>query len=158
MSAAAAPSTPSLPTTTPVTHARTPREALRSKRFWLHYGEMVLVMVVGMMLLAPLIPEVASWEVEVLLMATTMAVPMALWMLVRGHRTRPTLEMAAVMYAPFVLLLPLVWAGWMSVDLLSALGHTLMFVGMLAVMALRPAEYTCHRGAWRWSRAAVHGS
>ena len=149
------PSTAATASSGPRAKARTPREALRSRRFWLHYGEMVLVMVVGMMLLAPLLPESSWWEAEVLLMATTMALPMALWMLARGHATAPTLEMAAVMYAPFVVLFPLVWAGRASVDLLSAVGHTLMFVGMLVVMALRPAEYSCHRRAWRWSRAAA---
>jgi hypothetical protein len=112
---------------------------------------MIIAMVVGMMLLYPLwllatagLPADA-WahrtDVESLVMATTMVVPMAAWMRVRGHGWRPIAEMSIAMYAGFVVLFPFLWLGALDADGLMLLGHVLMLLLMLAAMLARPGEY-----------------
>ncbi len=127
------------------------------RRFTLHYGEMVVAMLVGMMVLYPLwslatsgvggASALSSVEVDTLVMATTMAVPMAGWMRFRGHGWAPTLEMSAAMYAGFVLTYPFHWAGGLGEHGVMMIGHVLMFVLMLAAMLWRWEEYAggCHR-------------
>ncbi|WP_200950037.1 MULTISPECIES: hypothetical protein [unclassified Nocardioides] len=121
------------------------------RRFALHYGEMVLAMVIGMMALHPLWtlavsgtdPQgvLRSVEVDSLAMATTMAVPMGAWMRFRGHAWRPVLEMSGVMYAGFVVLFPFLWAGLLGEDGVMVLGHVLMFLLMFVAMLWRSEEY-----------------
>src|SRR3712207_448452 len=67
-----------------------------------HYGEMVLAMVAGMIVLGPPIGAiVGDGETLMLLnMGFSMTVPMVAWMRFRGHDWRPTLEMAASMVVP----------------------------------------------------------
>lgn len=125
------------------------------RRFSLHYLEMVTAMLVGMMVLWPVwllatsAAGDAHWlraaEVESLVMATTMAVPMAAWMRFRGHRWTPTLEMSAAMYAGFVLAMPFLWAGAIGEHGLMMVGHVGMFALMLVAMLWRWEEYAgCH--------------
>jgi hypothetical protein len=125
------------------------------RRFVLHYLEMLLAMGIGMMLLYPLwmmlthdadpAGVLRSTEVESLVMASTMAVPMAAWMRFRGHRWPPTLEMVAAMYAGFVILFPAFWAGALDAAGVLTYGHVLMLVLMLGAMLWRRGEYTGHR-------------
>jgi len=119
----------------------------RTRRFWWHYAEMLLAMVVGMMLLAPLWHPlgIERADLHALTMAADMTIGMAVWMRVRRHRWRPIAEMSVAMVAPFVLLLPPLWAGVLSADGLFVLGHVLMLAAMLAAMLLRPDEYAPHR-------------
>lgn len=127
----------------------------RIRRFSLHYLEMVVAMLVGMMVLWPVWALATSgagdahWlrsvEVESLVMATTMAVPMAGWMRFRGHSWAPTLEMSAAMYAGFVVAMPFYWAGAIGGHGLMTVGHVGMFALMLVAMAWRWEEYAgCH--------------
>lgn len=118
----------------------------RTRRFWWHYAEMLLAMAVGMMLLAPLWQPlgIERADLQVLTMAADMTIGMAAWMRVRRHGWRPIAEMSAAMVAPFVLLLPALWAGMLSEEGLVVLGHVLMLLAMLAAMLLRPDEYTGH--------------
>lgn len=127
------------------------------RRFALHYGEMVLAMLVGMMVLWPawvlvssgagMSAALRSVEVETLVMATTMALPMAAWMRFRGHAWGPTLEMSAAMYAGFVVALPAYWAGGLGFHGVMMVGHVAMFSLMLVAMLWRWEEYAgCHRG------------
>lgn len=125
-------------------------------RFALHYLEMVLAMTVGMAAFYPgwlfATRDVAegsvlqSTEVETLVMASTMVLPMAAWMWFRGHARGPVVEMSAAMYAGFVVLYPLLWAGVLDEMGLMMWGHVLMFVLMLAAMLWRWEEYAhgCH--------------
>lgn len=125
------------------------------RRFALHYVEMVVAMLVGMMVLYPVwmlattgadpSGALRSTEVESLVMATTMAVPMAAWMRFRGHRWAPALEMSAAMYAGFVLVFPFHWAGVAGDTDVMMVGHVLMFALMLVAMLLRWEEYAGHR-------------
>lgn len=131
--------------------------AAKVRRFVRHYVEMVLAMLVGMMLLYPVWMLATSGagedgvlrsvEVDALVMATTMAAPMAAWMRFRGHGWAPTVEMSAAMYAGFVVMLPLHWAGAADADGVLVVGHVLMFALMAVAMAWRWEEYTghCHR-------------
>ncbi|WP_109505662.1 hypothetical protein [Nocardioides speluncae] len=120
--------------------------------FLRHYLEMLVAMAVGMAALMPLWelaagdrPD-ASWvnraEVESLVMATAMAVPMALWMRFRRHRLAPIVEMSLAMYAGFVTLFPLLWLGVLDAGGVMMIGHVLMLVLMLAAMLARYREYS----------------
>ena len=131
-----------------------PSKARRAWRFTRHFLEMVAAMLVGMMTLYPVWLLAIhgagdeSWvhriEVELLAMATTMTVPMVLWMWFRGHRARPTVEMAVAMYAGFVLLFPFLWAGALEDMGVMMTGHVLMPLFMLAAMLWRREEYVGH--------------
>ena len=123
-------------------------------RFTRHYLEMVLAMLLGMAALYPVWAvatsgtAASSWlhrtDVESLVMATAMSVPMAAWMAHRGHAWRLTAEMCLAMYAGFVLLFPLLWAGALDEMGVMMAGHTLMPLFMLAAMLLRRREYLTH--------------
>ena len=130
----------------------THRHRSRARTFALHYLQMIVAMVVGMMLLYPLwmlatagLPADA-WahrtDVESLVMATTMVIPMAAWMRFRRHGWRPIAEMSTAMYAGFVVLFPFLWLGAIDADGLMLLGHVLMLLLMLAAMLARPGEYS----------------
>lgn len=122
----------------------------RRGRFGLHlrhYLEMVAVMVVGMLTLLPLADAAAaaagvSWaaspEVEAMVMATAMAVPMAGWMILRGHCAAAAFEMSLAMYGGFVAFFPLLWSGMIDRGALLGLGHVAMLLLMALVMVRRP--------------------
>ncbi|HZG89870.1 MAG TPA: hypothetical protein VEZ42_06620 [Pseudonocardia sp.] len=124
--------------------ARPPRSSARKfARFAGHYLEMVVAMLVGMLVLAPLWPAdwVARADVHAVVMATDMTVAMALWMGVRRHAWRRIGEMCAVMYLPFLALLVPYWLGGLSGTALMVAGHVVMFPLMLAAMVWRRADY-----------------
>ena len=111
-----------------------------------HYLEMVAVMVVGMMSLFPLwallvakidVTWLEAAEIEALAMATAMAVPMAGWMVVRGHGTAAAIEMSLAMYGGFVAFFPLLWAHAIDRAVLLGLGHVAMLLLMAVVMVRR---------------------
>ncbi|HEU5156212.1 MAG TPA: hypothetical protein VFU43_04395 [Streptosporangiaceae bacterium] len=125
-------------------------------RFALHYAEMVIAMIAGMMIFGALEAAVLklaglsySADTQPILAATMMtvymALGMALWMRVRGHDGRAVLEMSGVMFVPAAVLGPLQWAGLLSGDALLAIMHAAMFPLMLAVMFRRRAEYAGSR-------------
>ena len=91
-------------------------------------------MFAGVLLLAP------AWgwltHGRPVVMTLDMAAGMAVWMAVRGHGLRMIGEMALVMVAPFVVLLP-----WMSGAALSTSGHVLMLAAMIALMLVRWEHY-----------------
>ena len=130
-------------------------KARRIGKFALHYVEMVIAMFVGMMLLYPLWSLAVAGadassvlhavEVDALVMATTMSVPMAAWMRFRGHTWAPTLEMCAAMYAGFVAAIPFHWAGALGEHGVMMAGHIAMFALMVVAML------------WRWDEYAGHG-
>jgi hypothetical protein len=116
-----------------------------------HYLEMVITMAVGMVVLHPLwavgldasgLPGALDQAtVMVLVMATDMSLGMGAWMWHRGHSLRPIVEMSATMYLPFLVLLPLVWAGVMSAGAMITAGHVVMLPTMFALMVWRRDEY-----------------
>ena len=107
-----------------------------------HFLEMVVAMLAGMLLLAPLwtllwpgLPDRA--DLAAMIMATNMAIGMAAWMLVHRHSWISIVEMSAVMYVPFVVLLVPFWTGAVSGETLMIVGHVLMLPAMLAAMLRR---------------------
>ena len=110
------------------------------REWWRHYAGMVIAMVLGMMVLEPVrsavmpdgrVPAVAAGpEAISLFMATEMSAGMLVWMWIQGHAFRETLSMCAGMYASFVVLFPLLWAGLVSGDTLLVVGHLIMLATM----------------------------
>jgi hypothetical protein len=137
-----------------------------NRRFALHYLEMVVAMLIGMAVLAPVWtlafdafdagatldrPDVMSMS-----MATSMVVAMSAWMWFRGHTAAPIVEMAVAMYLPFVVLLVPLWLGVLSIGVLMTIGHVAMLGTMLLAMRRRRDEYTCHhRNRWPSRRTSA---
>jgi hypothetical protein len=134
----------------------TPRMWTRTSagQFVRHYLEMVVAMVVGMVLLAPLESALLNplgWvavravpELDALVMASNMSVAMVVWMRYRGHGWAATNEMTAAMYLPFLVLFAPLWLGLITPATMLAGGHLLMLAAMAAAMLLRRNEYTGH--------------
>jgi len=120
--------------------------------FALHLGGMTVAMLLGMFLLAPVVTAgaaAAGWdlsaagpEVAALLMATTMTLGMAVWMVHRGHGPRVVGQMSAAMVLPFAVGLVPYWAGIVTGADALVVGHVLMLPAMVGAMLLRRAEYT----------------
>ena len=137
-----------------------PRPGLRARhtrRFWRHYAQMVAVMFGGMFVLA--LPAEwllgafgSSWSElstgpMLAVMAATMTIPMVPYMRWMGHGWRPSLEMVAAMVVPATGALVLLATGVLTDSTsLLVVEHVAMFLGMWAVMAARPEEYSgdCH--------------
>ena len=127
------------------------------RTFIRHYIEMVVVMFAGMIVLGlpgeAALKAIGSGTPELrhdapaivfLGMMATMTIPMVVWMRYRGHRWRPTLEMAASMIIPTLIAIVLLAAGVLSFEALMGVEHVAMLLGMLAAMLLRADEYTSH--------------
>ena len=132
---------------------------VKNRYFLRHYAEMVVAMFAGMFILG--IPAEGLFRLfgysttelmddapalSLLGMAFLMTVPMIGLMRWRGHSWRPCWEMAGSMFAPTFLVIALMGAG-LGHGAAMTLEHVLMLPCMLAVMLLRPEEYTrCHSG------------
>lgn len=124
-------------------------------RFAAHYGEMVLVMIAGMVVLGgsltllaaalgagPDVLERDAPAVVLLGMGFSMTAPMVWWMHVRGHSPAATREMAAAMIAPSLGAVALLGADVTDdLDALLGIQHVAMLPAMLGVMLLRRGEY-----------------
>ena len=142
------------------TTAAEPAACSSTKHFIRHYVEMVVAMFAGMAVLGMpfgwlLGAAGSSWQeltdtapaLMFLAMATTMTVPMIGWMAYRGHSRRANAEMSASMFGPTFAVIGLLGAGVVTdIGVLLVIEHVAMLAGMLAVMLLRPAEYTHHHG------------
>lgn len=126
--------------------------AAAAARFLAHYVEMVVAMAAGMLVLHPAwtlaiagtapTSVLRSVEVDTIVMATAMSVPMVAWMRYRGHGWAPAWEMSLAMYAGFIVLYPVHWAGVVNDAAVMSYGHVLMLGFMLLPMLLRRHEYT----------------
>ena len=126
---------------------RTPRA-----RFWWHYLEMVLAMLVGMGVFWPvwiglfeLVGRPALMErgdLAAVRMAVNMTAGMAIWMAIRRHGIRDITEMSVAMSAPFFVLLVPHWLGALGADALMWAAHVLMFITMLLAMWWRSDVYS----------------
>jgi hypothetical protein len=121
-----------------------------ARRRWLgfagQYLEMVVAMVVGMTVLAPVWD--AIWpayadrpDTMALTMATDMTVAMVAWMAVRGHSRRGIALMSAAMVLPFAVLAVPYWAGVMPGSWLLPLGHLVMLPLMAVAMLLPSGDH-----------------
>ena len=127
-----------------------------NRRFARHYGEMLVAMVLGMVVLG--LPAMAAlgaagvsmsdlhYDVPALMllgMAVTMTVPMVAWMRHRGHGRRASAEMSASMFLPAFGVVALLWAGLVvDIDALMLIEHVVMLPSMLVAMLLRREEYS----------------
>jgi hypothetical protein len=133
-------------TPTHASHAPARSNARKNLRFAVHYVEMVVSMLLGMVVLGPL----WSWAwtglsdrpaADALVMAGNMTVGMGLWMRIRRHSWRSIAEMSAAMVLPFLALLVPYSMGAISGSALMMGGHILMLPAMLAAMLWRHREY-----------------
>ena len=111
--------------------------------FVLHFVEMSIAMIAGMLLFMA-IPGVMQLPEALHLvgMALAMTLPMIGWMRVRGHGWRHGIEMSLGMLLPWAAVLALVGLGATTVmPWLKQAEGPAMFLGMLAVMLLRPGHY-----------------
>jgi hypothetical protein len=123
------------------------REAVTSRRFVLHYLQMLAAMLAGMALLVPvsmLVGTGAGVELQALLMATSMSVGMAALMLWHRSPVSSIVEMCLTMYVAFAVLLPAYWLGLLSGEAVIGLGHVVMLPAMAAVMLRRREQYLAH--------------
>jgi hypothetical protein len=121
-------------------------------RFWWHYLEMVIAMLIGMGVFWPVWiglfalldrPELMErGDLAAVRMAVNMTAGMAIWMRIRGHGWRDILEMSVAMSAPFFVLLVPHWMGALSADTLMVAAHSVMFVTMLLAMWWRKDVYS----------------
>ena len=129
-----------------------PQPTHSTRRFFLHYAEMVAAMFIGMLalskpadlLFSALGTRTSSQHPAMMLfsMGVTMTVPMIAWMRFRGHAWRPTNEMAASMLIPTLAAMALAAAGVMNGGALMGIEHVAMLAGMLIAMLLRRDEYS----------------
>jgi hypothetical protein len=129
-----------------------PQPTHSTRRFFLHYVEMVAARFIGMfalskpadLLFSALGASTSSQHPVMMLfsMSVTMTVPMVPWMRFRGHAWRPTSEMAASMLVPAFAAMALAAAGVMHGGPLMAIEHVAMLAGMLIAMLLRRDEYS----------------
>jgi hypothetical protein len=135
-------------TTRPTDGARPAlRETLTSRRFVVHYLQMLVAMFAGMALLMPLsmlLGTGAGVELQALLMATSMSMGMAALMVWHRSPVSSIVEMCLAMYLSFAVLLPAHWLGLLSGEALIILGHVVMLPAMAAVMLRRREEYLDH--------------
>jgi flagellar biosynthetic protein FliP len=123
------------------------RETLTSRRFVLHYLQMLVAMLAGMALLMPvsmLVGAGAGVELQALLMATSMSVGMAALMVWHRSPVSSIVEMCLAMYVSFAVLLPAHWLGLLSGEAVIVLGHVVMLPAMAAVMLRRREQYLDH--------------
>lgn len=139
-------------------------------RFVRHYAEMVLAMFVGMPIFgilfrSPLDPfglRETMFDRPFLsetLMLVAMSIPMAAYMVWRGHRTERTVEMVVGMAVPALAVIALTSAGTVPLFSLATLtlwSHAAMLLGMLAAMLLRRDEYSMDHSQHQMHHAEAH--
>jgi hypothetical protein len=134
-----------------------PRSTSR-RAFARHFGEMMLVMFIGMGVLGGLATLAfaafggslsdQSGALRVALMGVYMTVPMVAWMSYRGHSGARNAEMAWSMIAPTLAAAALAAAGLLSTDSAFAVQHAVMIPAMFGVMLWRYEDYAQrHRAA-----------
>jgi hypothetical protein len=144
-----------------------PSRSRQTLRFLLHFGEMVIAMLLGMgvfalvnsAILIPLGFVYLSSRVfpysYAAAMAVAMTVPMVAWMRIRKHTWRMRMEMAGAMLVPTVLLIAVCWFAHLPSAVLLTGTHIIMVPAMLAVMLYRWRDYTCDSTACHGMRHAV---
>jgi hypothetical protein len=89
-----------------------PSAVVSAGRFVLHFAEMCVAMIVGMMVFMA-IPGLVDLprELHLVGMAVAMTAPMVAWMRIRGHGWRHGIEMSVGMLLPWITVLALVGIG-----------------------------------------------
>lgn len=127
-----------------------PTSLRQTVRFLLHFGEMALAMLLGMVvlgivndtILVPMGFHLSRFpEAHTLAMAFSMTVPMVAWMWFRGHCWRHSAEMTGAMFVPAALLIGACSLGLCPRTALLSWYHLLMWVAMLGVMLYSWSDY-----------------
>ena len=137
---------------------------LPAARFLRHLVEMVIAMMIGMAVLGLLVRAVMVPlgypdglrpypELYAFAMTIEMTLPMAAWMLIRGHRRAIVAEMSGAMIAPVVFVVALCVAHVLPSSSAPTIAHLTMYPAMLGAMLYRRTEYTRPHGSGH-SRAA----
>jgi flagellar biosynthetic protein FliP len=141
----------------------------RSKRrFWQHFAEMVVVMLLSMAILGAAVSSAFALvdhanllhytPLRGLLMTGYMVAGMALWMRHQRHAWASVLEMSIAMAVPYVVLLGPFLAGVIEEGPFLGAMHVLMLPSMYVAMVLRRDEYEVdhrdHRHGGMAGRAA----
>lgn len=121
------------------------------RRFFRHYLEMIVVMLVAMVALGGVVSLgfgvlghsnlLHHAGLRAFVMTANMSIGMTIWMRFRGHGWASTAEMAGAMVLPIVLLIGPYWAGVLSAGALLGAMHALMLPFMFVVMLRRYSEY-----------------
>lgn len=138
-------------------------------RFLRHLIEMVIVMMIGMAFLGLLVRAVMTPlgypdglrpypELSAAAMAVEMTLPMAAWMLYRGHRRVIVAEMSGAMIAPVVAVVALCLAHVLPGSSAPTLAHLTMYPAMLAAMLYRRTDFTRPHGSIGHSGATTRHS
>lgn len=128
-----------------------------SARFLRHFLEMVAAMMIGMAVLGLVVRAVLSTlgypeglrpypELSATAMTLEMTLPMAAWMLYRGHRPAIVGEMTGAMIAPVVGVVALCLVHVLPSSSAPTLAHVAMYPAMLGAMVYRRTEYTLPHG------------
>jgi hypothetical protein len=129
----------------------TPSAAARAIRFVRHLLEMTAAMMLGMFALGALVAVTGGDLLELrlnhpstalLLMASSMSVPMVGWMRYRGHGWKGGAEMSVAMFVPAVGLIACYWLGGVSAEPMCPLACAAMIPSMVVAMLLRLDAYT----------------
>ena len=129
------------------------RVASQTWRFILHLLEMLIAMQVGMMIFHLLLgllrifsisrPFESGTTLHAVTMTVFMTIPMAAWMIFRGHGWRHCIEMVVAMIAPTVVIGLLCQLGVDTyLPWLAGLSMPAMLLGMIAAMLYRRDHYT----------------
>jgi hypothetical protein len=119
-------------------------------RFLVHFGEMALAMILGMvalgilnnMILVPRGFHLSGFpELYTLAMAFAMTVPMVAWMWVRRHCWWHSIEMTAAMFVPAAVCIGVCSLGLLPRTAMLSWYHLLMWVAMFGVMLFRWNDY-----------------
>jgi hypothetical protein len=129
------------------------RHKVRIPPFWLHFLEMFVAMMIGMMAGKRVFLAVTGlsstaqagrlypWQ-SVLGMAVSMTVPMVAWMLLRGHGRRNSAEMAAAMLVPAIPFIILCALHVLAGSTANGIYMVVSTLAMLGLMACRRAVYS----------------
>lgn len=141
---------------TTIEHTGHAHHVHRDSRYWWrfarHFGEMMVAMALGMVVLG-LVVELAvlpfglrvadaSAPVMAAIMAFNMTVPMVAWMHYK-HRmaVARSVEMAASMIVPTILAVALYWLSVIASGGVMVIQHAVMIPAMLAVMLWKHGSY-----------------
>lgn len=130
-------------------HAPAPHRSARA--FARHLVEMLLAMAIGMTALGlidgAILRAVGLGSlrdrplVDLVLMSLEMTLPMAAWMVVRGHPRRDTIEMSGSMLVPAAVLVALGLLGVLGAMDAEMAYHPIMLVAMVGLMVVRRDVY-----------------
>jgi hypothetical protein len=126
-------------------------------RFLVHFVEMALAMLLGMVVLGiinsvVLVPRGFHLsqlpEMYTLAMAFSMTIPMVAWMWFRGHGWRHSVEMTAAMFVPAIVCIGICSLGLLPRTTMLSWYHLLMWVAMLGVMLYSWSDYAGGSAPW----------